>query len=151
MSSPRSTRIVAVLALCISSFVATAVYAAPYETVAIYSKTGAQSSDREIVLEDLMSGDHDNIVIPSAFTAEDGSSYQLSAVKEELDTLDVDKQYLAPFWDFTVGAVANHKSLAEDLLSIGHTSTTWVAGQIIEPGAKSTQVTIDIKGSLSPQ
>jgi len=100
--------------------------AAPYATVLVYTKAGPSSTPLEVAVEDIMTGEHDNIVVPTQLLADDGSFYTLAAIKQRLDTVSLDKHYISPFRDFSVTvSVDNRPALRKARLSASDTEAQW--------------------------
>jgi len=133
---------------------ATAAGAAPYETVIVYSKTGAQGSPLLVTVEDLMTSANEDVTLPTEFMADDGSTYKMSAIRQQLDAKGVDKHYLAPFWDFSVSiSVDNHHYEELDaMLSASSDTVEWQVPQLIAGSSATTHfVSIDLRGSYSAE
>ncbi len=132
------------------------VAAAPYETVAVYAKVSSPTTRKEIVLEDVTIPSASNTIIPGAFTDEEGVQYRLDGIEQRLSIAGtVDKQYLAPFWNFTVSAFVGGKEVGDSAqLSKDSPSKRWSLGELnelTEQGRTIQHVRISTKGSYSAE
>lgn len=147
--------ILVTVALVVATLLPSFATAAPYDLVAIYAK---DKSQKEVSIDDLKTSPDDNVVIPNAFTADDGT-YHLTSIEERLDLDDVDhvdKSYLLPMWRFSVYQATDTNTFPEEGVPLDAKTTkkTWSLTDIQASHSTSDAVTtvrFMTRGSFSPE
>jgi hypothetical protein len=126
--------------------------AAPYQLVAIYSKDSAR---KEVCIDDLMTHQDDNIVIPDAFT--DDGAYHLTSIEERLDVKGIDDSYLQPMWRFSVYEATDKENFHDAdgvTLDAKHSAASWTLTELLASHPTSDAVTtvrFKTQGSFTPE